>query len=269
MAADRRAHRERRRRHRPGEPHSGTCLRLYGAGAVRSAAIAALSGRSPLELAHGSTLLLDELGDLSAGAEASLSRMFASRTEPETRADWPTRGFRLIATTGHDLARSVEKADSREDLYRLFDGSVIVLPRSASRSTPSTRNRSDSSSATHGPAMSVNCAASSSGRCSLPLPAICRSPRSSSQTRQVAAPALWPRSNETSSSRRSRRPTAVSADPTGPQRSWACPPLPADPYVQVRHSAPALTPVRGAARGTAPRRAVYYRQRCHVGVVRQ
>jgi two-component system response regulator FlrC len=77
------------------------------------------------ELAHGSTLLLDEIGELELGLQAKLLRVLQEREVLRLGARRPVSvDFRLVATTNRSLREEVRAGRFREDLfYRL-----CVLP---------------------------------------------------------------------------------------------------------------------------------------------
>ena len=73
------------------------------------------------ELAHGTTLLLDEIGELELGLQAKLLRVLQEKEVQRISAPRPVRvDFRLVVTTNRDLAEEVRTNRFREDLfYRL------------------------------------------------------------------------------------------------------------------------------------------------------
>jgi two-component system nitrogen regulation response regulator NtrX len=78
------------------------------------------------ELAHTGTLLLDEVGDLGAEAQAKLLRAIEAREIERVGGGQPIRvDLRLIAATNKDLTRAVSEGRFREDL--LFRLNVIPL----------------------------------------------------------------------------------------------------------------------------------------------
>jgi transcriptional regulator with GAF, ATPase, and Fis domain len=79
------------------------------------------------ELAHGSTLFLDEIGDLPAEVQVKLLRVLEEHTIERLGSPRSVRvDVRIIAATHRDLRRAVADGTFREDLfYRL---NVFPLP---------------------------------------------------------------------------------------------------------------------------------------------
>jgi PAS domain S-box-containing protein len=81
------------------------------------------------EAAHGSTIFLDEIGDLSVGLQAKLLRMlqdgqFERLGSPETvHVD-----VRVLAATNHDLKTLVQEGRFRKDLYYRLNVFPIEIP---------------------------------------------------------------------------------------------------------------------------------------------
>ncbi len=82
------------------------------------------------ELAHTGTLLLDEVGDLGAEAQAKLLRAIEAKEIERVGGGKPIRiDVRIIAATNRDLTRAVRDGSFREDLYfRLNVLPVAVSP---------------------------------------------------------------------------------------------------------------------------------------------
>jgi two-component system response regulator FlrC len=73
------------------------------------------------ELAHGATILLDEIGELELALQAKLLRVLQEKEVQRIGAARPTPvDFRLVATTNRNLREEVKRGRFREDLfYRL------------------------------------------------------------------------------------------------------------------------------------------------------
>jgi two-component system nitrogen regulation response regulator NtrX len=88
------------------------------------------------ELAHTGTLLLDEVGELSAEAQAKLLRAIEAREIERVGGGKPIRvDVRVIAATNRDLAREVREGRFREDLF--FRLNVIPMSIAPLRERPS------------------------------------------------------------------------------------------------------------------------------------
>ena len=81
------------------------------------------------ELAHGGTLLLDEVGDLGGEAQAKLLRAIEAREIERVGGGKPIRvDVRIIAATNKDLPRAVAEGQFREDLYFRLNVIPLSLP---------------------------------------------------------------------------------------------------------------------------------------------
>ena len=82
-----------------------------------------------LEAANGSTVLLDEVGELPLAAQAKLLRALDAREIVPLGAVKPRPiDVRVIAVTHRDLTAMVEEKTFREDLYFRLDGLTIHVP---------------------------------------------------------------------------------------------------------------------------------------------
>ena len=85
--------------------------------------------RGRFELAHGGTLLLDEVGETSPGLQAKLLRVLQEGTlERVGGTKTVTVDVRVVAATNRDLARMVAERSFREDLYYRLNVFPIALP---------------------------------------------------------------------------------------------------------------------------------------------
>jgi two-component system nitrogen regulation response regulator NtrX len=70
------------------------------------------------ELAHGGSLLLDEIGDMSLKTQAKILRILQEQTFEKVGGRKPiTVDVRVIAATNKDLQEEIRKGNFREDLY--------------------------------------------------------------------------------------------------------------------------------------------------------
>jgi PAS domain S-box-containing protein len=81
------------------------------------------------ELAHGSTLFLDEVGDLPAETQVKLLRVLEEHTIERLGSAKPVRvDVRIIAATHRDLRRAVAQGTFREDLYYRLHVFPLAVP---------------------------------------------------------------------------------------------------------------------------------------------
>ena len=81
------------------------------------------------ELAHTGTLLLDEVGDLGAEAQAKLLRAIEAREIERVGGGKPIKvDVRIVAATNRDLARAVQDSAFREDLYFRLNVVPVAVP---------------------------------------------------------------------------------------------------------------------------------------------
>ncbi|HUF28052.1 MAG TPA: sigma-54 dependent transcriptional regulator [Gemmatimonadaceae bacterium] len=81
------------------------------------------------ELAHTGTLLLDEVGDLGAEAQAKLLRVIEAREIERIGGGKAIRvDVRILAATNKDLPRAVQDGAFRDDLYFRLNVIPLALP---------------------------------------------------------------------------------------------------------------------------------------------
>ena len=81
------------------------------------------------ELAHGGTILLDEISEISPAVQAKLLRVLQERELERVGGNRTIKvDVRVIATTNRDLEQSVEKKEFRQDLYFRLNVVPIVMP---------------------------------------------------------------------------------------------------------------------------------------------
>ena len=99
-------------------------------GHVRGAFTGAISAHPGLfETADGGTILLDEVGEMSATMQAKLLRVLQERTVRRVGGNEETRvDVRVLASTNRDLTVSVADSSFRADLYDRLNVISIRLP---------------------------------------------------------------------------------------------------------------------------------------------
>jgi DNA-binding NtrC family response regulator len=99
-------------------------------GHVRGAFTGADRDRKGLfESAHGGSIFLDEIGELSLGVQAKLLRVIENREIKRVGSPEPIRiDIRIIAATNRQLGAMVEQGEFREDLYYRLNVGGITLP---------------------------------------------------------------------------------------------------------------------------------------------
>ena len=81
------------------------------------------------ELAHGGTIFLDEIGDISPGMQAKLLRVLQERAfERVGGTETLSVDVRVIAATNRDLKKRVAEGKFREDLFYRLNVLSISLP---------------------------------------------------------------------------------------------------------------------------------------------
>ncbi|MBI3768101.1 MAG: sigma-54-dependent Fis family transcriptional regulator [Deltaproteobacteria bacterium] len=99
-------------------------------GHVRGAFTGADRDRKGLfESAHGGSIFLDEIGELSPAVQAKLLRVIENREIKRVGSPEAIRiDIRIIAATNRDLDAMVETGEFREDLYYRLNVGAITLP---------------------------------------------------------------------------------------------------------------------------------------------
>ena len=97
-------------------------------------AVATRKGR--FELAHGGTLLLDEIGDLTAATQVKLLRVLQEREFERVGGTATLRSdVRVIAATNRNLEELIERGEFRADLYYRLNVFPIHIPPLRERRT--------------------------------------------------------------------------------------------------------------------------------------
>jgi len=81
------------------------------------------------ELAHGGTLLLDEISETGPRLQAELLRVLETQDFERVGGSEPIRvNVRIVTTTNRDLAAEVERGGFRADLYYRLNGLHLEVP---------------------------------------------------------------------------------------------------------------------------------------------
>lgn len=82
-----------------------------------------------LELAHGGTLLLDEIGEISTRMQIDLLRVLEDHVFYRVGGTQPIEvDFRIIAATNKDLEKAIKQGTFREDLYYRLNVICFTVP---------------------------------------------------------------------------------------------------------------------------------------------
>lgn len=85
--------------------------------------------KGKFELAHGGTLLLDEISEMAVSVQAKLLRVLQEREVDRVGGQAPVSvDVRVIATTNRDLAAEVREGGFRQDLYYRLNVVPLHLP---------------------------------------------------------------------------------------------------------------------------------------------
>jgi DNA-binding NtrC family response regulator len=85
--------------------------------------------RGKFELAHGGTILLDEIGEMDLQTQAKLLRVLEEREFMRVGGSRPVRvDVRLLAASNRDLRALIERRQFREDLYFRLNVIIIRVP---------------------------------------------------------------------------------------------------------------------------------------------
>jgi transcriptional regulator with GAF, ATPase, and Fis domain len=85
--------------------------------------------RGRFEEAHGGSVFLDEIGELSQAIQVKLLRVLQEREFERVGESWPRKvDIRVIAATNHDLDELVARGHFRRDLYYRLKVFPITVP---------------------------------------------------------------------------------------------------------------------------------------------
>jgi two-component system NtrC family response regulator len=84
--------------------------------------------RSKLEAAQGGTLFIDEIGDMSAGAQTRLLEFLQSRAITKTSGERISLDVRVVSATSKDLQALIAEQKFNQDLYYSIAEALIEVP---------------------------------------------------------------------------------------------------------------------------------------------
>ena len=85
--------------------------------------------KGKLELAHGGTVFLDEIGDLALELQTKLLRVLQEREFERVGGNTSIAvDLRIIAATNHELDAAIKSGTFREDLYHRLNVIALTLP---------------------------------------------------------------------------------------------------------------------------------------------
>ena len=99
---------------------------LFGVGKGAATGVAPRPGR--FQLAHGGTLLLDEIGDMNLALQAKLLRVLEAGEVEPLGAPPVHVDLRIVSATHVDLVSRIEGGQFRADLYYRLCGAVLRIP---------------------------------------------------------------------------------------------------------------------------------------------
>ena len=99
---------------------------LFGIGERVATGVAGSKGR--LQLAHGGSIFLDEIGDMSADLQAKLLRALQEQEVHPVGRDPVSIDVRVLAATNQDLRQRIADGTFRADLYYRLAGYVLEIP---------------------------------------------------------------------------------------------------------------------------------------------
>lgn len=107
----------------------GTLLEAELFGVERGVATGVEPREGRFEAADGGTLLLDEIGDLDASAQAKILRALQEHAIERVGGREPIRlDVRVLAATNHDLRARVSQGTFRRDLYHRLKVIALTIP---------------------------------------------------------------------------------------------------------------------------------------------
>lgn len=99
---------------------------IFGIGEGVATGVAAKKGR--LQMAHGGTMFLDEIGDMSSDLQAKLLRALQEKEVHPVGQDPVDIDVRILAATNQQLSERIENGSFRADLYYRLAGYVLEIP---------------------------------------------------------------------------------------------------------------------------------------------